>query len=128
MKDQGKEPKVCENIIGYDANALYLWALMQDAPTGSHTRRREETIFKKESSVRMADEKLEWEAKQRNIQIRHRLNDTEKLIGDRQLLFDGFHSQSRAVFQFQGMYCTTHPPPPPHKHTHTNTFHSYHTN
>ena len=56
MKDQGKEPKVCEKIIGYDANALYLWALVQDAPTGSHTRRREETNFKKETSVRMADE------------------------------------------------------------------------
>ena len=82
MKDQGKEPKVCEKIIGYDANALYLWALMQDAPFGPFTRRREVTNFKKESSLRMASEWLEWEAKQRNIQIRHRLNDREKRIGD----------------------------------------------
>ena len=121
MKDHEKEPKVCEKIIGYDANALYLWALMQEAPTGTFTRRREETNFNKESSVRMANEWLKWEAKQRNIQIRHRLNDTEKRIGDRQLPVDGFHSQSRTVFQFQGMYCTTplppSPPPPPLPHT-----------
>ena len=113
MKDQGKEPKVCEKIIGYDTNALYRWALMQDAPTGSYTRRREETNFKKESSVRMADEWLEWEAKQCNIQIRYRLKDTEKRIGDRQLPVDGFHSPSRTMFQFQGIYCTT---PPPNTH------------
>ena len=27
--------KLCEKIVGYDANALYLWALMQNMPTGS---------------------------------------------------------------------------------------------
>ena len=34
--------ETCRSIVGYDANALYLWALMQDMPTGWHTRRREE--------------------------------------------------------------------------------------
>ena len=29
---RGSEP--CRSIVGYDANALYLWALMQDMPTG----------------------------------------------------------------------------------------------
>ena len=24
--------KLCKNIIGFDANALYLWAIMQDMP------------------------------------------------------------------------------------------------
>ena len=44
MKDQGKQAKTCHKIVGYDANALiYLWATMQDMPTGSFTRRREET-------------------------------------------------------------------------------------
>ena len=39
--------ETCRSIVGYDANALYLWALMQDMPTGWYTRRREES-----SSVR----------------------------------------------------------------------------
>ena len=71
MTAQGKEPKMCQKIVGYDANALYLWAIMQNMPTGSFTRRREETGFKKESSVKLATEWLEWEAQNRGIHILH---------------------------------------------------------
>ena len=98
MKDQGKQPKLCKKIVGHDANALYLWAIMQDMPTGSFIRRREETGFKKESSVRMATGWLEWEAKQRGIYIRHELNSTEKRIGERRLPVDGFHGPTKTVF------------------------------
>jgi hypothetical protein len=28
--------KKCKKIIGYDANALYLWAIAQEMPTGKH--------------------------------------------------------------------------------------------
>ncbi len=28
--------KLCKKIIGYDANALYLWAIAQEMPTGKH--------------------------------------------------------------------------------------------
>ncbi len=28
--------KRCQRILGYDANALYLWALSQDMPCGQH--------------------------------------------------------------------------------------------
>jgi hypothetical protein len=27
------EPKACKKIIGYDANALYLWSILQEMPT-----------------------------------------------------------------------------------------------
>ena len=59
MEDQGKQAKTCPKIVGYDANTLYLWAIMQDMPTGSFTRRRKETGFKRESSSRMATEWFE---------------------------------------------------------------------
>ena len=36
--------ELCRKIVGYDANALYLWALMQDMPTGWYVRRREENV------------------------------------------------------------------------------------
>ena len=42
-KIRGEE--TCRSIVGYDANALYLWVLMQDMPTGWYTRRREERQF-----------------------------------------------------------------------------------
>lgn len=43
MKDREKEAKMCDKIVGYDANVLYLWAIMQNMATGSFTRCREET-------------------------------------------------------------------------------------
>ena len=30
--------KICKNVVGYDANALYLWAMMQQMPTGQFER------------------------------------------------------------------------------------------
>ena len=108
MTAQGKEPKMCQKIVGYDANALYLWAIMQNMPTGSFTRRREETGFKKESSIKLATEWLEWEAQNRNIHIRHQINATEKRIGERRLPVDGFHGPSQTVFQFHGCWWHGH--------------------
>ena len=108
MEDQGKQAKTCQKIVGYDANALYLWAIMQDMPTGSFTRRREETGFKRESSSRMATEWLEWKAHEGGIFIRHQMNNTEKRIGERKIPVDGFHGPSQTVFQFHGCWWHGH--------------------
>ena len=40
----------CRSIVGYDANSLCLWALMQDMSTGWFTRRREQNGFRPESA------------------------------------------------------------------------------
>ena len=37
--------KTCQKIIGYDANALYLWAIGQDFPAGYPLIRRQEKFF-----------------------------------------------------------------------------------
>ena len=37
--------ETCRAIVGYDANAQYLWALMQNMPGRGYTRRREENQF-----------------------------------------------------------------------------------
>ena len=104
----GEAAKPCGKIVGYDANALYLWALMQDMPTGSYTRRLAENEFKPKSSIKMAIEWLEWVAHQDRIHIRHQLNNTEKRIGDRKLPVDGFNVESQTVYQFQGCYWHGH--------------------
>jgi len=59
MTAEGKEQKRAKENVGYDANALYLWTIMQDMPTGAFTRRREETGLKRESTSKMATERLE---------------------------------------------------------------------
>ena len=33
-----KYNKICKKIVGYDANALYLWAIGQEMPVGDYTR------------------------------------------------------------------------------------------
>ena len=58
--------------------------------------------FKKQWSGNMTMEWLEWEAQQRDIQIRHEYNNTEKRICSRRLPVDGFHAESQTVFQFHG--------------------------
>ena len=62
-KIRGEE--TCRSIVGYDANALYLWALMQDMPTGWYTRRREERQFRPQQAQpfgQMAVQWFTWEA------------------------------------------------------------------
>ena len=62
-KIRGEEK--CRSIVGYDANALYLLALMQDMPTGWYTRRREEKQFRPQQaqpSGQMAVQWLTWES------------------------------------------------------------------
>ena len=94
--------------MGYDANALYIWALMQNMPTGSYTRRMAENEFKPKGSIRMAIEWLEWVAHEECIQIHHQLNNTVKRIGHRKLPVDGFYLQTQTVYQFHGCYWHGH--------------------
>ena len=46
----GEAAQPCRSVVGYDANALCLWALMQYMPTGWFTRRREQNGFRPESA------------------------------------------------------------------------------
>ena len=54
----GSEP--CRSIVGYDANALYLWALMQDMPTGWYTRRRAENKFRPQQAQPYGQMAIQW--------------------------------------------------------------------
>ena len=56
MTRKNIEPKLCKKVVGYDANALYLWAIMQDMLTGQYTRRLESDGFKKQWCGKMAVE------------------------------------------------------------------------
>ena len=106
--EEGLGAKLCQKIVGYDANALYLWAIMQNMPTGSYTRRLAENDFKLKGYIKMAIEWLERVAYKERIHIRHELNNTEKHIGDRKLPVDGFHAQTQIVYQFHGCYWHGH--------------------
>ena len=99
----GSEP--CRSIVGYDANALYLWALMQDMPTGWYTRRRAEKQFRPQPAQpygQMAVQWLTWEAAKNGCTIRHQVNGREKRIW--KLPVDGWCAETRTAYQFHGCF------------------------
>ena len=97
--------KMCQKVVGYDANALYLWALAQPMPVGLYTHwqyagpKLQPTYPWKE-----ADEWLAWASHQHQTTLRTRLNETEKRLGDRQLPVDGFDPASNTPYQYMGCY------------------------
>ena len=102
-KIRGEE--TCRSIVGYDANALYLWALMQEMPTGWYTRRREKMQFRPQQAQpfgQMAVQWLTWEAAKNGCAIRHQVNGREKRIG--KLPVDGWCPETRTAYQFHGCF------------------------
>ena len=97
--------ELCRKIVGYDANALYLWALMQDMPTGWYVRRREENGFRPQQAQPYGQMALQWincESDRTGCTIRHQANGREKRIG--KLPVDGWCAETRTAYQFHGCF------------------------
>ena len=97
--------ETCRAIVGYDANALYLWALMQDMPTGWYVRRREENGFRPQQAQPYGQMAIQWltrESDRTGCTIRHQVNGREKRIG--KLPVDGWCAETRTAYQFHGCY------------------------
>ena len=97
--------KTCRSIVGYDANALYLWALMQGMPTGWYVRRRAENGFHPQQAQPYGQMAIQWltrESERTGSTIRHQSNGREKRIG--KLLVDGWCANTRTAYQFHGCY------------------------
>ena len=115
--------ETCRSIAGYDANALYLWALMQDMPTGWYTRRREEKQFRPQKAQlfgQMAVQWLTWESAKSGCTIRHQINGREKRIG--KLPVDGWCAKTCTAYQFHG--CFFHGCPKCYDENETNSVNS----
>ena len=97
--------ETCRSIVGYDANALYLWAIMQDMPTGWYTRRREENKFRPQQAQPYGQMAIRWltrESDRTGCTIRHQGNGREKRIG--KLPVDGWCAETRTAYQFHGCF------------------------
>ena len=55
-----RQSKPCHSIVGYDANALYLWSISQLMPTGCYIYRTAESNFKPKQSRKYGKTSLEW--------------------------------------------------------------------
>ena len=100
---------LCGSILGYDANALYLWALGQDMPTGAFLRRFESDGFKPKKMDRYmaAYDWMEWVARKEDIHILHKMNSRQEVrIGP--YLVDGYCSDTNTVYQYDGCFFHGH--------------------
>jgi G:T-mismatch repair DNA endonuclease (very short patch repair protein) len=99
---RGGEKRV-QSLVGYDANSLYLWALMQDMPTEYPVRRRQENGFRAEKIDPYglgAREWLTWLSHTRGIYIRHKFNGKERRVGENNIPVDGW--DGKTVYQYHG--------------------------
>ena len=82
--------KPCQKIIGYDANALYLWAIGQNFPAGNPFIRRQEKYFMREFPQFAAGcrDWIDWFIHERNIVIQSAFHGGERKIGSYRV--DGF--------------------------------------
>ena len=46
QSELGKAARSGEDIVGYDANASYMWSTMQDMPTEAYVRRSHDNNFR----------------------------------------------------------------------------------
>ena len=97
--------ELCRKIEGYDANDLYLWAIMQDMPTGWYMRRREENKIRPQQAQPYGQMAVQWincESDRTGCTIRHQANGREKRIG--KLLVDGRCAETRTAYQLHGCF------------------------
>ena len=101
--------KLCQRILGFDANALYLYCIGQDMPVGPYIRRFEFANFKPERSLKYDKmfDWLDWLMKTENYEIQHKLNTgREKKIGP--FFVDGYDERRETIFEFNGCYYHGH--------------------
>ena len=107
--EYGESAKVVKKIVGYDANALYLWALCQPMPVGLYTSwKLTDNCLLPSKSWKAADEWLAWEAHKRGITLCTRLDEGEKRLGAKQLTVDGYHAETNTAFEYDGCWWHGH--------------------
>ena len=109
-----QNPKTCKEILGVDANALYLWCMMQDMPVGGPKRWQRiepsSNIFQPMPShkSKSAHGWLAWMSYINNTYIQHEHNSREVVLSDRCLPVDGFCVELQTAYQFHGCYWHGH--------------------
>ena len=99
--------KTCKSILGYDANALYLWAISQKMPTGPMIRRLEADAFKPKGKEPTSILWLEWMMKKHDCYIRHQMNYGEKMIGEYRI--DGWNPiNKKDIYEYDGCFYHGH--------------------
>ena len=107
-------PNTVQSVLGYDANALYLWAMQQNMPTQTPIRRRKQNNFRKELVGATDVQAREWltyhihKTGSTAQGMKHQFNGPEKRLGFRQIPVDGWDARNKTVYQYHGCYWHGH--------------------
>lgn len=105
----GNFDKPCKRIVGYDANALYLYCIGQPMPVGYFIIRRESDKFKAEKMSKYWNMFIwmDWISDSKNCKILHKLNNNhEKRVGP--FPVDGYDPITKTIYQYNGCYFHGH--------------------
>ena len=100
-------PKICKNIQGFDANALYLCSLAQNMPLVYFVRYKEAKSYHPETPHKFglaSYQWVSWVAATEGKFIEHGFNVDERCLTSRNLLVDGFCEESKEAFEFLGCF------------------------
>ena len=106
---RGHPDKLCQTVLGLDANALYLWSIGQNMPCGPFVRRKAENNFKPEKRDRysLMYDWMDYVGKTKGLKIEHKLNTgKEKKVGP--FPVDGYEQEQNTIYQFHGCYWHGH--------------------
>lgn len=97
--------KTCGNIVGFDANALYLSCLGSDMPVGGFVRRKADNSYRADcrDKWRSMYDWMDWMNETYGLSICHRMNNgKEKKVGC--YYADGYDASTNTVYEYNGCY------------------------
>lgn len=102
--------KPVQKVFGYDANALYFWALSQPMPVGLYTTWIPEgDRLAPHKSWCAADEWLAWLTHQRRFTaFQTHFDEGEKHLGPKQLPVDGYNAATHTACKYHSCYWHGH--------------------
>lgn len=106
---RGMSENTCKSIIGFDSNALYLYAIGEFMPTGSFIRRKKENDYRPiiRDRYQLAFHWLDWLQISEGLSIQHKRNSSsEKRVGPYSI--NGFDAANKRCLEFNGCYWHFH--------------------
>ena len=91
--EHGALARSCRSVLGFDANSLYLYCMMERMCVSRPVRRRKENNYRAEFAD-MYGQKcflyLSYEEENRGLKFQHKFNGGEKYLGERHIPVDGY--------------------------------------
>ena len=103
LKTLIKGKYLCKNVIGFDANSLYLFCLGQKMCNGFYSVLEKCNGYQR--STRFSQQAIQWIEylnQTRNLQIQHGTNGGEVRLGN--YVVDGYDRTTKTVYEFHGFH------------------------